>query len=336
MTSRLVRALRGEALDRPPVWFMRQAGRYLPEYMAVRSRVSFLELCGDPDLALEVTLQPIDRFGLDAAIVFSDILPVLEALGYEVVFEKGSGPRLPSPLRDVADIAKLAVPDVSEKLWVLPETLKRFQKVRPETPILGFAGAPFTLFCYLVEGSGSKNFSIAKRMLWTHPEASQRLLGILADTVGDYLQSQIDAGAAAVQMFDTWAGLLSPRDFATYALPAAQRALARAQGAPRLYFTKDASPFLSLLPETGADALGLDWRTDMATARATLGDIPVQGNLDPILLFAPPDEIRRRVHEIIRAAGPRGHVFNLGHGVVPDTPIEGVEAMVSAVKEFRF
>ncbi|MBT3221325.1 MAG: uroporphyrinogen decarboxylase [Proteobacteria bacterium] len=336
MDSLLRRALNDEPLRRPPVWFMRQAGRYLPEYREIRGRVSFLELCRDSDLALEVTLQPLDRFDLDAAIAFSDILPVLEALGHEVLYESGVGPTLPRPLRDVSDVRGLVKPDVSEALPVLPETIRKFCRARPHTPILGFAGAPFTLFCYLVEGGGSRNWRHAKSMLWSDSAMALRVLEILADVVGDYLQSQIDAGAEAVQMFDTWAGILSNEDYERFALPAAARALGRVSGAPRLYYTRDCSPFLRLLPQTGADAISIDWRTEMAEARSVLGSMPVQGNLDPLALFAPTEIIREKVHNIIRQAGPCGHVFNLGHGVLPDTPIAGVQAMINAVREWEF
>lgn len=332
--TRMRNALTGQPVDRTPVWFMRQAGRYLPEYRAVRQRVSFLDMCKHPEPALEVTLQPIDRFDLDAAIVFSDILVIPQALGMIVRFDEGKGPVLPEPLRSAGDVRRLHTPD-GDVLAVVPETLRLFQAARPAVPILGFAGAPWTLFCYMVEGSGSREWAHAKRLLWSEPELSHRILDMLADAVGDYLQAQIDAGAAAVQLFDTWAGCLSPEDFEAWALPAARRALARVKGAPRIYFTKDTSPFLHLLPQIGADALGLDWRVDIGRARAALGDIPVQGNLDPIALSAPYAEVGRRTRAILAAAGPTGHVFNLGHGVLPDTPIAGVEAMVEAVHTFR-
>jgi uroporphyrinogen decarboxylase len=330
--ERLHNALTGQPVDRTPIWFMRQAGRYLPEYLEVRSKVSFLDLCDSPELACKVTLQPLDRFDLDAAIVFSDILTVPQAMGQEVRFDKGHGPVLPRPIRSRADIADLVVPEIATALPYVPATLRMFRQARPEVPILGFAGAPFTLLCYMVEGRGSKDWEHTKRLLWTDPVAAHELLDRLADTVGDYLQAQLEAGAAAVQMFDTWAGALSVEDYRRWALPAAQRAFARVKGAPRIYFTKDTSPFLPYLPDTGADALGLDWRVDMARAREQLGSMPVQGNLDPVLLYAPPEEIARRTHAILDAAGPVGHVFNLGHGVLPTTPIEGVQAMVDAVK----
>lgn len=331
--ERMSAALSGKPVDRTPVWFMRQAGRYLPEYMEVRSRVSFLELCADADLACEVTVQPITRFDCDAAIVFSDILTVLEAVGREVVFEKGHGPKLPEPVRSRADAESLHPAELEGTLQVAADTIARFRRVLPDTPILGFAGAPFTLLCYLVEGGGSKSWVHTKRLLLSDPQTAQHLLDLLADAVGAHLQNQIDAGAMAVQLFDTWAGALSPEDYRRWALPAATRALSAVKGAPRLYFTRDSACFLPWLRDTGADAFGLDWRVEIDRARAVLGDVPVQGNLDPVALYGPPDEIRRKVHGILDAAGPLGHVFNLGHGVLPDTPIPGVHAMIDAVRD---
>jgi uroporphyrinogen decarboxylase len=329
---RLGNALRGLPVDRPPVWFMRQAGRYLPEYRAVRERVSFLELCRDPDLACEVTIQPVTRFALDAAIVFSDILTVPEALGLEVVFDQGHGPRLPVTLRTEADVRRLKRPDVASALPVVPATIRRFRDARPDIPILGFAGAPFTLLCYMVEGHGSQDWLETKRLLLSSPGTARRVLDLVADVVGDYLQLQIDAGAAAVQLFDTWAGILSPEDWRTFVLPSVHRTLERVKGAPRIFYTRNLGPFLHLVRETGADVIGLDWRIDLPHARTVLGSTPIQGNLDPVALFGPPDEVRARVHRICDEAGPLGHVFNLGHGVLPSTSIESVEAMVAAVR----
>ncbi len=225
--TRLGNALRGLPVDRPPIWFMRQAGRYLPEYRAVREGKTFLDMCRDADLACEVTIQPVDRFGVDAAIVFSDILTVPEALGVPVTFEAGGGPKLTRPLRSTADVDALTRPDVADALPVVPETLRKFRAQRPDTPILGFAGAPFTLLCYMVEGGGSSDWIETKKLLLSDPATARRVLDLLADVVGDYLQSQVDAGAAGVQIFDTWAGILSPDDWEAFALPAVQRALAR-------------------------------------------------------------------------------------------------------------
>jgi uroporphyrinogen decarboxylase len=334
--TRLANALRGEPVDRPPIWFMRQAGRYMSVYRELRQRVSFLELCHTPEIACEVTCQPVDAFEPDAAIVFSDILPVLSAIGRDFTMEKGVGPRVPEPVRTEADVKSLVRPDVSEALPWVPETIRLFRDARPDTPILGFAGAPWTLFCYLVEGQGSKNWLEPKRMILNAPHLVEQVLGLLADVVGDYLQSQIDAGAAGVQMFDTWAGALSRADYERFALPAAIRAFERVSGAPRIFYSKDLSAILPIAKKTGADVMGIDWRTDMAEARAMLGDMPVQGNLDPVALYGPPETIRAKCHAIIEAAGPTGHVFNLGHGVLPTTPVEGVEAMMDAVKSWRW
>jgi len=334
-TPLLLRALAGEALDRPPVWMMRQAGRYLPEYRAVRAHTSFLELCHTPELAAEVTLQPLRRFPFDAGIVFSDILLPLESMGAELSYGKGVGPRIANPVRTAADVAALKPFDPIRDLPSPMETL-RILVSEADVPILGFAGAPFTMACYMVQGQGSRNWEEVKRLMWREPAVFGELLDRLADAVGDHLQAQVDAGAAAVQLFDTWAGALSPDAYRRWALPSARRALSRVSGAPRLYFTKDSSPFLPWLAETTADGVALDWRVDMASARAVLGDLPVQGNLDPIGLFAPPEVIRERVHTIIRGAGPKGHVFNLGHGITPQTPITGVEAMIEAVRSFSW
>ncbi|MCB9665504.1 MAG: uroporphyrinogen decarboxylase [Alphaproteobacteria bacterium] len=331
--ERLARALAGEAVDRVPAWLMRQAGRYLPEYREVRARVSFLELCRDADLACEVTIQPLDRFPLDAAIVFSDILTVPEALGQPVEFTAGHGPVLADPVRDRAGIAALR--RGQGHLPVAAETIRRFRAARPEVPILGFAGAPLTLLFYMVEGSGSRDWVHAKRFLYADPEAARQLLDLLADVVGEHLQAQVEAGAAAVQLFDTWAGALPAEDVRRFALPAAARALSHVRGAPRIYFAKDAAPFVASLPEVGAEAYGVDGRMDLAEARRALGDLPVQGNLDPVLLHAPRDTIVARTRAVLEAGGGRGHVFNLGHGLLPTTPIEGVQAMLETVRAWR-
>lgn len=332
--ERLGNALRGLAVDRPPVWFMRQAGRYLPSYRELRARHAFVEMIRDADLCCEATVQPVDRFPLDAAIIFSDILVALEAVGCPVAYESGRGPAITRPLRDPADVPRLRpTAEAPALLGVAHEAIRRFRAARPAVPVLGFCGAPWTLFCYLVEGGGSDDWVHPKRFAASHPEATAALLDRLADVVGDHLQAQVEAGAAAVQIFDTWAGTLDNEGFRRWALPAAQRALARVRGAPRIWFCRDTAPFLPWVRETGADVIGLDWRTDMATARAALGEVPVQGNLDPVALFGPVDEIRRKVGAICDAAGSTGHVFNLGHGVLPGTPVEGVEAMVRAVVE---
>ena len=334
--SLLERALRGEEVERPPVWFMRQAGRYLPEYHDVRGQVDFLTLCRRDDLAAEVTLQPLRRFGFDASIVFNDILVPPAAMGLDLAFLPGRGPVFSDPLRVPADLERLSVPDVHQDM---PEVLRTIERLVAEldVPLFGFAGAPFTLAAYMIEGSGSKNFLHLKNWVLHHPDAFESLLGTLADLCGAYLQAQADAGCAAVQLFDTWAGVLCRADFDRFVVPYARRALAGVSGVPRLYFTRDAGAVLGRLRAVEADAYALDWRVDLAEARKVLGaDVPIMGNLDPVSLYGPVDEIRRRVERVIRAAGPRGPVFNLGHGILPTTPIEGVNAAVEAVRSWRW
>ena len=331
----LLRALRGEPVPRPPVWFMRQAGRYMAEYRELRARMSFLELCHDADLCAAVAIQPLERFGFDAAIVFSDILLPLEAMGADLSFGAGHGPRIANPVRDRDGLRALRPLDPARDVPEPAAAIRIFRGLRPE-PILGFAGAPFTLLCYLVQGHGGSDWPAVHAMMADDPTTFGALLDLLADAAGDHLQHQVDAGAAAVQLFDSWAGALSPDEFQRWALPAAARALARVKGAPRIYFARSANGFLASLPASGADAIGLDWLVDLGAARAVLGDLPVQGNLEPSILEKPAAEIQAAVQATIRAAGPRGHVFNLGHGIAPHTPISGVEAAVEAVKAWKW
>ena len=331
----IVRALSNETLERPPVWFMRQAGRYLPEYRAVRSERTFLQMCHNPELAAEVTLQPLRRYPFDAGIIFSDILLPLESMGADLDYVPGTGPVIRNPVRNAADVANLKDFDPVRDLPAPMEAI-RLCRAATDTPILGFAGAPFTMACYMIEGQGSRNWPETKRLMFGQPKVFQALLDRIADAVGDHLQAQIDAGAAGVQLFDTWAGALTPNDFRRWALPAARRALARASGAPRLFFTKDSAPFLPWLRDVEADAYALDWRVDIGEARAVLGDVPVQGNLDPSALHAPAEEIRRRVRAIIERAGPKGHIFNLGHGITPDIDPEAVAAAVDEVNRWSW
>jgi uroporphyrinogen decarboxylase len=256
-------------------------------------------------------------------------------MGADLAYVKGTGPVIHNPIRSAEDVAALSEFVPERDLPAPMETIRRCV-AEAGVPVLGFAGAPFTMACYMIEGSGSKMWTETKKLMFQDPATFQALLDRLADAVGDHLQAQINAGAAAVQLFDTWAGALSAEDFQRWALPAARRALARVCGAPRLYFTRDSGPFLPWLAETGADGIALDWRVDIGRARSILGDLPVQGNLDPSAVHAPPEEIRRRVHRIIQAAGPLGHVFNLGHGLAPDTPIAGVAAAVDAVRDWSW
>jgi uroporphyrinogen decarboxylase len=314
---------------------MRQAGRYLPEYRAVREKVDFLELCKTPDLACEVTCQPIRRFGFDAAILFSDILIPVEAMGVPVAFVEDKGPVLAAPVRTRGDVDRLRVPDPEAEMSFVPEAVRRIRRALPETPLIGFSGAPVTLAAYMIEGGGSKNFVELKRFLWADAEAARRLLRVITDTVARYLEAQVAAGAQAVQLFDTWAGVLAPRDYDEVALPYVTEIVARLKqtGVPVIYFVNGAAPLLDRMRRTGADVLGLDWRVDLAAARAQLGpEVAVQGNLDPVALHAPPEVVAAQTRAVLAAGGGAGHVFNLGHGILPDTPIAGVEAMLAAIR----
>ncbi len=319
---------------------MRQAGRYLPEYRALREKVSFLELCKTPDLACEATMQPIRRFGFDAAILFCDILVPLEAMGLPVVFTEERGPILPNPVRVAADVTRLAIPDPEVAMPFVPEAVRRLRKSLDPlgVPLIGFCGAPLTLAAYAVEGGGSKSgtFQKLKTLLYSDPASARALLDKLARTSVDYLSAQIRAGAHAVQVFDTWAGALAPRDFEDFAFPYTKRIVEelheRHPRTPVIVYVNGGGPLLERLAATGADVIGLDWRVDIAEARRRLGARPVQGNLDPCTLFAPAEVIAERATAIARAAGPAGHVFNLGHGIGPDTPIAGVEAIVKTIR----
>ncbi len=335
-----LRACRREAVERTPVWMMRQAGRYLPAYRAVRAKHSFLDLCHTPALACEVTLQPIDEFGFDAAILFSDILITLPPMGLEIAFPD-KGPVIGNPVRDRAAIDRLVVPD---PVATMPFVMDAIRQIRGalggRVPLIGFAGAPFTLVTYAVEGGGSKEFAKTKALLFSDPAGAHALLEKMAATVASYLVAQIEAGAQAVQLFDSWAGALSPADFDEYALRWAREVIARvrahpaAAGVPIIYFANGCAPYLRTYASAGADVLGVDWRIDLDVVRAAVGDgVALQGNLDPGALYAPPAEIRRRVGAILAKAGPVGHIFNLGHGVTPETNPEHVRAMVEAVRE---
>jgi len=329
-----LRACRGETTERPPLWLMRQAGRYLPEYRKVRAGVSFLELCKTPKLAIEVTLQPIRRFGFDAAILFSDLLVPLEAMGLAVEFTD-EGPRLPQPVRTPADLGRISTFNPVKRTGFVMETIAGVRRELGDTPLIGFAGAPFTVATYAIEGKTSKTFSETKKLFYREPETAHRLLALIGEATRDYLLAQIRAGAQAVQLFDSWVGVLSAEDFETYALPptVALVAALRATGVPVIYFGNGASAILDRVGRVGADVYGVDWRLPIDEARARLGDArAVQGNLDPLLLLGPINEMERRARDIVRRGGKRGHIFNLGHGITPEAPIEAVEALVAAVR----
>ena len=334
MEPLFLRACRGETTERAPLWLMRQAGRYLPEYREVRAGVSFLELCKTPKLAMEVTLQPIRRFGFDAAILFSDLLVPLEAMGLEVEFTE-KGPSLPAPLRTPADLARVSRFDPAARTGFVMESIQMLRRELGDTPLIGFAGAPFTVATYAIEGKTAKNFSETKKLFYREPDTARRLLALIGEATRDYLLAQIRAGAQAVQLFDSWVGVLSAEDFETYALPptAALVAELRGAGVPVIYFGNGATSILDRVARVGADVYGIDWRVPIDDARARLGGAAaVQGNLDPSALLGPIAEIERKARDIVRRGGKRGHVFNLGHGIYPETPIEAVEALVAAVR----
>jgi len=334
MEPLFLRACRGETTERAPLWLMRQAGRYLPEYRQVRAGVSFLELCKTPKLAAEVTLQPIRRFGFDAAILFSDLLVPLEAMGLEVEFTD-KGPTLPAPLRTPADLGRVSRFDPAARTGFVLETIQLARRDLGDTPLIGFAGAPFTVATYAIEGKTAKNFSETKKFFYREPEAARRLLGLIGEATRDYLLAQIRAGAQAVQLFDSWVGVLSAEDFEAFALPptAALVAELRATGVPVIYFGNGATSILDRVARVGATVYGVDWRMPIDEARAHLGNAAaVQGNLDPSTLLGPIADVERRARDIVRHGGKRGHVFNLGHGIYPETPIEAVEALVAAVR----
>jgi uroporphyrinogen decarboxylase len=335
MNDRFLRACRREPVDCTPVWFMRQAGRYMREYQAVRARHSILEVCKTPELAAQVTLQPIERFPLDAAIIFADILLPLEPMGIRLEFAEGEGPVIHNPVRDRAAVDRLHVIDGAELNYVAEAIRQARQALAGRVPLIGFAGAPFTLASYAIEGGGSRNYIETKQMMYREPELWHRLLDKLARVVTGYLRSQIRAGAEAVQLFDSWVGCLSPGDYAEYVLPHVQlifEGLKREQ-VPTIHFGTGTAALLSLMREAGGDVIGVDWRIPLDEAWNKVGsEVAVQGNLDPVALFAPIHEIERRVEDILRRAANRpGHVFNLGHGILPQTPVDNVAATVEMV-----
>jgi uroporphyrinogen decarboxylase len=339
----LLRALLRQPTPRTPVWMMRQAGRYLPEYRATRERAgSFLALCTTPELACEVTLQPLARFRLDAAILFSDILTIPHAMNLGLEFESGEGPRIARPVQTAADIARLGVPDPEGELRYVMDAMRLVRReLGGRVPLIGFAGSPWTVATYMVEGGSSKTFGAIKGLLYGAPRDLRRLLAILADATGTYLNAQIAAGAQAVMLFDTWGGVLTPSTYREFSLEYMNRivaGLARehdGRRVPVIVFTKGGGAWLEEMVASGCDALGVDWTTDLSDARRACGDrVALQGNLDPGVLHAPPAQIRDRVAQVLASYGAgHGHVFNLGHGIHPDVPPESALAMVEAVHE---
>ncbi|MEE8462085.1 MAG: uroporphyrinogen decarboxylase [Acidobacteriota bacterium] len=334
--SRFLKACRGEEVDCTPIWFMRQAGRYMQEYLKLREKHTLLELCTQPDLAKEVTLQPIRRFDLDAAIVFADILLPLKSMGVGFDFVKGQGPVIHHPVRSPEDVAKLHVGDPEEDLKCVLETLGLVRsELDPKIALIGFAGAPFTVASYMIEGGYSRNFLHTKQLMYSHPEAWQRLMETASEVMARYLTAQIEAGAQAIQLFDSWVGCLEPEDYRRYVLPYSQKIFARLKpySVPLLHFGTGTATLLELMQEAGGTVMGVDWRISLKEARSRLGsNTPIQGNLDPVALFAPPTYLEEKVDQVLEQADGRpGHIFNLGHGILPETPVENVEAVVEWV-----
>lgn len=331
-------ACRRQAAPYTPTWLMRQAGRYMPEYRALRARHSILEIIDAPELAVEVTMQPVDAFPVDAAIIFSDILPLLRGMGLELAFVAGDGPRIANPVRSGADVDRLAVPPAEENVGPTIEAVRLASAaLAPRgVPLIGFAGAPFTLACYAIEGGGSRSFETAKGFMYEHPASWNRLMGKLTTVVADSLLAQAAAGASALQVFDSWAGLLSAHDYVRYVLPHMKTLFTRvaAAGVPVINFGTGTSGILAHVVAAGGDVIGVDWRMPLDQAWRVVGDRAIMGNLDPVLLKAPWRETRAQVDELLRQADGRpGHVFNLGHGVLQHTPPENVRRLVEYVRE---
>lgn len=337
--SLFLRACRRQPTERTPVWMMRQAGRYLPEYRAVRERVDFLTMCRTPELAAEVTLQPIRRFGFDAAIIFSDILVPLEPLGFSIVFDEG-GPSIGEPVRSARAVPDGVPDDLEQRLDFVYRSIQLVHDELPQdVPVIGFAGAPFTLASYLIEGGASKSFAQTKTYFHHQPEAAHRLLSLLAGVVARHLKAQVQAGAQAVQIFDSWAGVMGEDEYRTWAFPYVQDILRRLAptGVPRILFTLNAAHLYDALAEVEAEVLGIDWRTPMGQAFDRLGHrFALQGNLDPSCLLGTPERVAAETRKVLAGvASRRGHIMNLGHGVLPQTPVANVEAFVRAARDFK-
>lgn len=342
--DRFLRALLKEPVDTTPIWVMRQAGRYLPEYRASRAKAgSFMDLCTNPDLACEVTLQPFERFDLDAAILFSDILTIPDAMGLGLYFAEGEGPRFERPLRSMADIQKIGVPDPEQELRYVMDAVRTIRReLDGRVPLIGFSGSPWTLATYMVEGGSSKDFAKVKGMLYSDPAAMHALLNKLADSVTSYLNAQIAAGAQAVMVFDTWGGSLTPQTYQDFSLAYMEKIVsgltreADGRKVPVTLFTKGGAQWLEKMAATGCDALGLDWTINIDEAKTRVGgQVALQGNMDPCVLYSTPEVIRETVEDIIERFGPdSGHVFNLGHGIHQHIDPENVKVLVDAVHEF--
>ncbi|HKQ77753.1 MAG TPA: uroporphyrinogen decarboxylase [Blastocatellia bacterium] len=338
--DRLIRACRRQEVDRAPVWMMRQAGRYMPEYRALRAKYDFMTMCKTPDLAAEVSLQPYEILGVDGVIMFSDILVPVEAMGMKLDIIESKGPVLEDPIRSEAQVDKLIIPDPIETMPFVMETIRLLRKrLDHEAPLIGFAGAPFTLASYMVEGGGTRNYAEIKRMMYREPMTTHRLLDKLAETIILYVNAQIEAGAQVVQLFDTWAGELSAADYEEFALPYEQKVFERIHrgpsglSVPAILYINGCSHILEKMVESGANVLSIDWRIDLAEAKQRVGEkVALQGNLDPCELLGAPETITESVKEILKKGGGLGHIVNLGHGILPMVPVENARAFIEAAK----
>ncbi|MEX0721781.1 MAG: uroporphyrinogen decarboxylase [Balneolaceae bacterium] len=334
--SLLLDVLSGKETTRPPVWMMRQAGRYLPEYMAIKEKYSFFERVKTPELACEITIQPVDIVGVDAAILFSDILVLLECLNVEVQLKPGFGPYLPDPIRSVEQVEKLNIIPAEEKLSYVFEALNLTRKTLDgRVPLIGFAGAPWTLFCYLVEGQGSKTFSIAKSFLFSQPKAAQKLLEVMTEQTIQYLHHQVKAGAQVLQVFESWAAALGPDDFKKLALPYLIQIASEDYGVPLIMFCKDAEWSYAMFENTHVQGFGIGWGCTPENARHFAGEKTVQGNFDPSKLLMPREQIESETKEMLRRFDPTNYIANLGHGILPNVPVENAKTFVDTVKNFK-
>ncbi|MEX0684795.1 MAG: uroporphyrinogen decarboxylase [Balneolales bacterium] len=333
----LLQALTGKPVSRPPVWMMRQAGRYLPDYMKLRDKYTFFERVENPELVSEITIMPIDQIGCDAAILFSDILVIPQALGFEVTMSPGEGPRLPEPVSTVEQAMALSVPDVEERLHYVLEAITLTRKeLNGRVPLIGFAGAPWTIMCYMIQGRGSRDFAKAKQFCYQHPKAATHLLNIISEITIKYLNAQVNAGAQAIQIFDSWSGLLSPEDFSKYSMPWLVKITKAIKEVPVILFAKGSWYALQDLAKfSGASALSLDWTISPEYARKVAGDITLQGNYDPSRLLSPISEIKRDVNKMIDLFGKNRYIVNLGHGILPHIPVDHARAFVETVKEYK-
>ncbi|RKS55278.1 uroporphyrinogen decarboxylase [Gillisia mitskevichiae] len=332
-----LRALKGEIVDRPPVWMMRQAGRYLPDFMKLKEKYDFFTRCRTPELATEITIMPIHQVGPDAAILFSDILVIPQAMNIEVEMRPGVGPWLPNPVRTSKDVEQVIVPNVHEELGYVMDAIKMTkQALNNEVPLIGFAGSPWTILCYTVQGQGSKNFDIAKKFCFTNPVAAHTLLQKITDTTIAYLKAKVAAGVDAVQIFDSWGGMLSPTDYQTFSWQYMQQIIDALKDETHVIaFGKGCWFALNEMSKSGASALGVDWTCSARNARyLSGGNITLQGNFDPSRLYSPPAEIKKMVHQMIDEFGKDKYIVNLGHGILPDIPVENARAFVDAVKEY--